>query len=162
MQSDQKLFHWISGVGIGMVIVSGLVCVYYNVIVAWTIYYLFMSFRAVLPWSTCGNWWNTENCVDVERSVNMAGNNSQATNLTGLLGVNGTSLLSNTSAMMNYSVIGTSMVNGSLVGANGSLIPGKTDLISSSEEFWEWVIIFNIIIVLKKYHNDLIYKLFFL
>ena len=47
-----------------MVIVSAIVCIYYNVIVAWTIYYLFMSFRAVLPWSHCQNTWNTENCVD--------------------------------------------------------------------------------------------------
>ena len=52
------------GVGMGMVIVSAIVCIYYNVIVAWTIYYLFMSFRTVLPWSHCQNTWNTEHCVD--------------------------------------------------------------------------------------------------
>lgn len=52
------------GVGMGMVVVSAIVCIYYNVIVAWTIYYLFMSFRTTLPWSHCGNSWNTENCVD--------------------------------------------------------------------------------------------------
>lgn len=52
------------GIGIGMVIVSGIVCVYYNVIVAWTLYYLFMSFRSQLPWSTCTNTWNTKHCVE--------------------------------------------------------------------------------------------------
>lgn len=51
------------GVGVGMVMVSAIVCVYYNVIVAWTLYFLYMSFRAVLPWSTCDNEWNTVNCV---------------------------------------------------------------------------------------------------
>ncbi|XP_061183571.1 sodium- and chloride-dependent GABA transporter 1-like isoform X1 [Saccostrea echinata] len=51
------------GVGVGMVMVSAIVCIYYNVIVAWTLYFLYMSFRAVLPWSTCDNDWNTENCV---------------------------------------------------------------------------------------------------
>jgi hypothetical protein len=52
----------IAGVGIGMAIVSGVVCIYYNVLIAWAIYFLFMSIRSVLPWSTCGNDWNTENC----------------------------------------------------------------------------------------------------
>jgi solute carrier family 6 amino acid transporter-like protein 5/7/9/14 len=47
-----------------MVIISALVCVYYNIIITWTVYYLFKSFSRVLPWSTCDNWWNTENCVD--------------------------------------------------------------------------------------------------
>ena len=45
-----------------MAIVSGVVCIYYNVLIAWAIYFLFMSIRSVLPWSTCGNDWNTENC----------------------------------------------------------------------------------------------------
>ncbi|XP_064608852.1 sodium- and chloride-dependent glycine transporter 1-like isoform X2 [Liolophura sinensis] len=51
------------GVGYGMVIVSGIVCIYYNIIITWTLYYLFMSFRRVLPWSTCDNVWNTVNCA---------------------------------------------------------------------------------------------------
>ncbi|XP_069063617.1 sodium- and chloride-dependent neutral and basic amino acid transporter B(0+)-like [Pleurodeles waltl] len=41
------------GVGITMVIVSTLVCIYYNVIVAYALYYLFASFTKVLPWSHC-------------------------------------------------------------------------------------------------------------
>lgn len=46
-----------------MVIISGLTCVYYNVIVAWTLYYLFKSFAAHVPWATCDNWWNTDACA---------------------------------------------------------------------------------------------------
>ena len=42
---------------------SAIVCVYYNVIVAWTLYYLFMSMRKTLPWSSCNNEWNDESCV---------------------------------------------------------------------------------------------------
>jgi solute carrier family 6 amino acid transporter-like protein 5/7/9/14 len=114
------------GVGIGMVIVSGLVCVYYNVIVAWTLYYLFMSFRAVLPWSTCGNWWNTDHCLDVERSVVMAGRNASQDS-------NSTSLISNLTAGANYTLLG----NATWLTGNTSGLIRKEDLISSSEEFWE-------------------------
>ncbi|KAL5012506.1 hypothetical protein ScPMuIL_011057 [Solemya velum] len=65
-----KICPLFKGVGIGMVIVSAIVCIYYNVIVAWTIYYLFVSFQAVLPWSECGNSWNTEYCVDGSHLAN--------------------------------------------------------------------------------------------
>ncbi|XP_052796561.1 sodium- and chloride-dependent glycine transporter 1-like isoform X1 [Mya arenaria] len=109
------------GVGIGMVMVSGLVCVYYNVIVAWTLYYLFMSLRAVLPWSTCGNWWNTKNCVDVERKVLMASNNES-------FGIGNSTFLTNmtnmSTSLANYTVMANSVVD-------------RKSLVSSSEEFWE-------------------------
>lgn len=41
----------IAGIGIGMLCVSTLVCLYYNVIIAWTFYYLGSSFQSPLPWS---------------------------------------------------------------------------------------------------------------
>ncbi|KAM3184522.1 hypothetical protein ACTXT7_008224 [Hymenolepis weldensis] len=37
---------------------------YYNVILAWIFFYLFSSMQRTLPWSSCGNEWNTPNCVD--------------------------------------------------------------------------------------------------
>nr|CDS30294.2 sodium:chloride dependent neurotransmitter [Hymenolepis microstoma] len=37
---------------------------YYNVILAWISFYLFASMQRTLPWSSCGNAWNTANCVD--------------------------------------------------------------------------------------------------
>ena len=47
-----------------MVLVSGIVCIYYNLILAWALYYMGMSFTAgQLPWATCDNSWNTEHCV---------------------------------------------------------------------------------------------------
>lgn len=53
----------LKGIGIGMLCVSMLVCLYYNVIIAWTFYYLGSSFQSPLPWSCdapanaylCGN-----------------------------------------------------------------------------------------------------------
>lgn len=57
------------GIGYGMVIISAIVCVYYNIIITWTLYYLFQSFSRVLPWSTCGNSWNTDRCVTQHDNV---------------------------------------------------------------------------------------------
>ena len=96
-----------------MVMVSGLVCVYYNVIVAWTLYYLFMSFRAVLPWSTCTNSWNdVSSCVDVATATGGGANMSSIVN-----GTNETAVV--------YTVV--SNVTSNL----------STKLVSSSEQFWE-------------------------
>ncbi|KAF4788988.1 Sodium- and chloride-dependent neutral and basic amino acid transporter B(0+) [Turdus rufiventris] len=44
------------GVGITMVIISAFVTIYYNVIIAYALYYLFASFQKVLPWSDCFSW----------------------------------------------------------------------------------------------------------
>nr|XP_032622993.1 sodium-dependent proline transporter-like [Chelonoidis abingdonii] len=41
----------LKGIGVGMLLVSSLVSLYYNVIIAWTFYYLGMSFQSPLPWS---------------------------------------------------------------------------------------------------------------
>ncbi|KAE8628201.1 hypothetical protein XENTR_v10007387 [Xenopus tropicalis] len=41
----------LKGIGIGMLLVSALVSLYYNVIIAWTFYYLGQSFQSPLPWS---------------------------------------------------------------------------------------------------------------
>ncbi|KFM69234.1 Sodium-dependent dopamine transporter, partial [Stegodyphus mimosarum] len=50
------------GVGYCCVLVSWYVSFYYNVIIAWTLYYMFISFSAELPWIRCNNPWNTERC----------------------------------------------------------------------------------------------------
>lgn len=66
-QGQQLFLSFLSslpaGIGIGMLCVSTLVCLYYNVIIAWTFYYLGSSFQSPLPWSCdavvnaglCGN-----------------------------------------------------------------------------------------------------------
>jgi len=41
--------------------------VYYIVILAWAIFYFFMSMRATLPWASCDNLWNTATCVNPYR-----------------------------------------------------------------------------------------------
>ena len=51
------------GIGWIMVLTNAMVSTYYNVIIAWSIYYLYRSFTTVLPWSNCDNDWNTDSCV---------------------------------------------------------------------------------------------------
>jgi len=49
------------GIGFGQLIVLSLVSIYYNMIIAWALFYLFESFIHItnLPWAHCFNEWNT-------------------------------------------------------------------------------------------------------
>uniref|UniRef100_A0A1I8BTP1 Transporter n=1 Tax=Meloidogyne hapla TaxID=6305 RepID=A0A1I8BTP1_MELHA len=49
-------------IGISMLFVSTLLAIYYNLITAWAFYYMINSLKFSLPWTTCGNEWNSENC----------------------------------------------------------------------------------------------------
>ncbi|XP_046389982.1 sodium- and chloride-dependent GABA transporter ine isoform X1 [Ischnura elegans] len=57
-----KLCPLFKGAGMASVVISFLMSTYYNVIIAWALYYFFTSFKTELPWKDCGNRWNTENC----------------------------------------------------------------------------------------------------
>ncbi|KAG8226031.1 hypothetical protein J437_LFUL004152 [Ladona fulva] len=57
------LFH---GLGYGMVIVSTVVMLYYNLIIAWTIFYMFASLNKQLPWENCEPEWSTLDCYSYE------------------------------------------------------------------------------------------------
>ncbi|XP_053405697.1 sodium-dependent proline transporter-like isoform X2 [Mercenaria mercenaria] len=59
------------GVGVGMVVVSALVAIYYNMIIGWALYYLFASFTSELPWESCDLKWATPMCLDfIEKVAN--------------------------------------------------------------------------------------------
>ncbi|MGH0177206.1 UNVERIFIED_CONTAM: hypothetical protein FKN15_010023 [Acipenser sinensis] len=53
------------GVGFTVILISLYVGFYYNVIIAWALYYLFSSFTGNLPWVNCNNTWNSLNCSDI-------------------------------------------------------------------------------------------------
>jgi len=50
------------GLGFANIFSQCFIGVYYNIIIAWTIYYLFASFTADLPWQHCYNDYNDQNC----------------------------------------------------------------------------------------------------
>jgi hypothetical protein len=43
-QYTNIIYTSVSGIGFGMICLTGIVCIYYNVIIAWTLYYLLYSF----------------------------------------------------------------------------------------------------------------------
>ncbi|XP_028967335.1 sodium-dependent proline transporter [Galendromus occidentalis] len=60
-----KISPLFQGIGYAMFLMSALVGVYYNMILAWAMYYLLSSVKAIfsdLPWKSCDNPWNTEMC----------------------------------------------------------------------------------------------------
>ena len=52
--------------GIAGVIMTNWSCMYYNVIIAWVLYYMVLTFQKRLPWAHCDNHFNTEDCLDPE------------------------------------------------------------------------------------------------
>ena len=65
------------GLGYGMLMITFLVVIYYNLIIAWTIYYTFAGFTAELPWTNCGNTTLTSlNCFSVRNINIISGYNS--------------------------------------------------------------------------------------
>ncbi|XP_024236021.1 sodium- and chloride-dependent glycine transporter 2-like [Oncorhynchus tshawytscha] len=59
-----KAIPALQGCGIAMLIISVLIAIYYNIIMCWTLYYLFASLKGSLPWANCKNKWNTQHCKD--------------------------------------------------------------------------------------------------
>jgi solute carrier family 6 (neurotransmitter transporter, GABA) member 1 len=64
-----KICPIFKGVGYAAAVMAFWLNTYYIIVLAWGLYYLFHSFSFELPWSTCDNWWNTENCISNYNNV---------------------------------------------------------------------------------------------
>ncbi|KAL8212065.1 UNVERIFIED_CONTAM: Sodium-dependent proline transporter [Gekko kuhli] len=59
-----KISPLFKGIGMATILIVSLVAIYYNMIIAYVLFYLFASLTKNLPWQYCGNWWNTDLCLD--------------------------------------------------------------------------------------------------
>lgn len=64
------------GLGYCTVVVMALVNIYYMVIVAWILFYMFASFSSKLDWAYCDNEYNTNNCYSGLQDLECQKNNS--------------------------------------------------------------------------------------
>ncbi|XP_005999721.3 sodium-dependent serotonin transporter [Latimeria chalumnae] len=67
----KKICPIFKGIGYSICMIALYIGFYYNTIMAWALYYLISSFTSDLPWTTCGNTWNTENCTNYFQSSNI-------------------------------------------------------------------------------------------
>lgn len=61
----RKICPLLAGIGWAVTIIAFYTDFYYNVVISWGLYYLFASFRKILPWSECDHSWNTADCSTV-------------------------------------------------------------------------------------------------
>ena len=62
-----KMCPVFKGVGYGATIMAFWLNLYYIVLLSWACFYFVNSFQSPLPWVSCNNWWNTENCYEDEQ-----------------------------------------------------------------------------------------------
>ena len=57
-----------TGIGYAVVLIAFYVDFYYNVVIAWALYFFFASFSTELPWTRCSNNWNTVYCEEIKNN----------------------------------------------------------------------------------------------
>ncbi|XP_029990500.1 sodium- and chloride-dependent neutral and basic amino acid transporter B(0+) [Sphaeramia orbicularis] len=63
----------LQGVGVAMVLITTIVSIYYNVIIAYSLYYMFASFQSPLPWTGCLSWAGGNCSTTPKVSCNISG-----------------------------------------------------------------------------------------
>ncbi|KAG1660071.1 Sodium- and chloride-dependent GABA transporter 1 [Nymphon striatum] len=117
-----KICPLFKGVGYAAAIMAFWLDVYYIVVLAWALYYMFQAMALEVPWGSCGNWWNSKYC------------RSEYENVTNWTAGNCTYVLNSTSAMIIDVEGGPHCregVNMSVPYIDGSLFKGPV------KEFWE-------------------------
>lgn len=119
-----KIVLYLAGVGYASVVIAFWLNIWYIVPLAWALFYLFNSFKSVLPWSNCRNSWNTFHCQSEYERQFLPYNCSNSTHwkeVVPIKSINVTYLLSNYSHM------------------NCSREYDWSSFTSPVREYWEWV-----------------------
>ncbi|XP_054717212.1 sodium-dependent dopamine transporter-like [Uloborus diversus] len=90
-----RIVPLLKGVGYAVVLIAFYVDFYYNIIIAWSLYFFVASFNTVLPWTTCDNAWNTPFCRELD-------DNSTIDNVTENASIEGALLEPRTSPAEEY------------------------------------------------------------
>lgn len=69
-----KCFPLAKGIGVAMIIVTFIISISYNVLMAYTLYFLAQSFRSAIPWSGCFEWWGADDSCYIRNSNQVACN----------------------------------------------------------------------------------------
>ncbi|XP_076470937.1 sodium- and chloride-dependent glycine transporter 2-like isoform X2 [Babylonia areolata] len=120
----------VKGMGISMCILSIINFWYFNTIMSWALYYMVSSFQSVVPWSLCGQWWNTPRCSDLTaRTANATG----ASNVTSGWNVttSGWNVTADGNATLEWGNYPASVDSGN------STDPKKIKVVTAAEEFWQ-------------------------
>ncbi|CAF0707877.1 unnamed protein product [Brachionus calyciflorus] len=69
-----RMTPFFRGIGLSMNIVNGYLCIYYNIILAYSIYFLYYTVKNLandLPWQNCNPLWSSSNCLDEKNTLNL-------------------------------------------------------------------------------------------
>uniref|UniRef100_T1IYR7 Transporter n=1 Tax=Strigamia maritima TaxID=126957 RepID=T1IYR7_STRMM len=122
------------GVGVAMVIVSFIVSIYYNILMAYTVYYLASSFQGELPWMKCDPAW-----ADMETCFVRNAGKHQVTNNT-VVGDNITASLFNSTIDISNGFIDNNITNITASPFNSTIDISNTTNITmqtASQQYWE-------------------------
>ncbi|XP_068595111.1 sodium- and chloride-dependent GABA transporter 2-like [Brachionichthys hirsutus] len=63
----RKICPLFEGLGYATQVIVALLNIYYIIVLAWAIFFLYNSFTWDLPWASCNNTWNTDSCVTFQK-----------------------------------------------------------------------------------------------
>jgi hypothetical protein len=67
----EKLCPLFKGIAFTAITIDIFMAMFYNTVIAWSVYYLFLSFKSELPWKTCENEWNTQCCFPINQHLHI-------------------------------------------------------------------------------------------
>ncbi|XP_076451015.1 sodium- and chloride-dependent glycine transporter 2-like [Babylonia areolata] len=129
----------LKGIGVTTFLLAAIVFWYFNIILAWSLYYLVSSFQATLPWTRCDQWWNTPNCrtfADFGSSSGNADGNLTSVNGNLTFGYGNVTSLNSSGVVEGHwealSSLNETAGNQSSVSENG-----QPKIVMAAEEFWQ-------------------------